>query len=489
MKQFLVIIALFATVLVSAQINVTPDRLAEYCPNDEYAFTVTSLPGKYKSIDASGGAIVTEAPTTTNTAETNIKFKGKFSDNAGAQIFTVSYYGSGSSVLTYDLRYQKVKSLNVNSPYNNDKDNLKTLNVLPCQTNPFTLNLIGHYIDASNNPSVVFGTITKFEYIIPVNWWINSNKCTAAGQKWTATGQVTITPDAYTIGDIQYRGLTDCPTGFSITDFNSITISRPNPTYTLDPPTLPIACGATPTQKFTVNTTNSTCTATYVWSLGTNNGWQYNGTPAPATITTPTNTLTLTSAGGSTLPASVYVTPMLNGVSLPQLQCTTSLTPFTSSATISGVSSICTLQSLSYFTINAGANNSVTWSTSNTAFASVITQTNTQATVKALTPGLFYTKAIITNQCGQTVQKTSEPITIGTPMPLIDGFYCYSESAPCGLNVPANNNYLAFSLSAPTGNYVPLESDWQWEKISGNFYFLDNGMYNSATHTGRQCNI
>jgi len=144
MKQLLVIIALLITTLVNAQIGVTPDRSAEYCPNDEYSFTVTSLPGKYKSIDASGGAIVTEAPTTTNTAETNIKFKGKFSDNAGAQIFTVSYYGSGSSVLTYDCRYQKVKSLALNSPYKNDKDNPTTLTVLPCQTNPFTLNLIGH---------------------------------------------------------------------------------------------------------------------------------------------------------------------------------------------------------------------------------------------------------------------------------------------------------------------------------------------------------
>lgn len=412
MKQLLVIIALFATTLVSAQTIISPDRLGEYCPNDEYTFIVTSLPGKYKSIDASGGAIVTEQPTTTNTAETNITFKGKFSDNAGAQVFTVSYYGSGSSVLTYDFRYQKVKSLALNSPYNNDKDNPKTLTVLPCQTNPFTLNLIGHYIDASNNPSVVFGTITKFEYIIPVNWWINSNKCTIAGQKWTAIGQVTITPDTYTAGEIQYRGLTDCPNGFSITSFNSITILRPNPTYTIYPTTLPIVCGTTPTQTFTVSTTNSSCTVSYLWSLGANNGWLYNNAAAPSSFTTTLNAITLTSANGSVLPATVRVTPILNGNLLSEIQCTTSLTPFTSSATISGVSSFCTTQSSSIFTINEGPNRSIAWSSSNPAIASVSNQTNSQVTVTSITQGLFYVKATITNQCGQTVQKTSQLVTV-----------------------------------------------------------------------------
>jgi len=72
MKQLLVIIALLITTLVNAQIGVTPDRSAEYCPNDEYSFTVTSLPGKYKSIDASGGAIGTEVATKTNEVEPNL---------------------------------------------------------------------------------------------------------------------------------------------------------------------------------------------------------------------------------------------------------------------------------------------------------------------------------------------------------------------------------------------------------------------------------
>lgn len=75
-------------------------------PNEEYTFTVTTLPGKYRSIDASGGAVVTVQPTTTNTAETNITFKGKFSDNPGAQVFTVSY-GTATPAPTFNYVIKK----------------------------------------------------------------------------------------------------------------------------------------------------------------------------------------------------------------------------------------------------------------------------------------------------------------------------------------------------------------------------------------------
>jgi hypothetical protein len=98
--------------------------------------------------------------------------------------------------------------------------------------------------------------------------------------------------------------------------------------------------------------------------------------------------------------------------------------------------------------------------------------------------------ATITNPCGQTVQKISSPITVGTPMAMINGnHYCPTEQAPCSLNATPYNNYLQFTLNAPLGSYSPSDADWQWEKISGNFFFLDNGFYNSATHTGNQADI
>jgi len=288
-----------------------------------------------------------------------------------------------------------------------------------------------------------------------------------------------------------YRAKSDCTNTIFTGPDRYVSISRPIPTFSISPVTMPIVCGATPTQTFTVNASITTaCSVSYNWNLGTNNGWLYGGSPAPATISTSTNSITLTSANGNILPASVYVTPIYNNVAQTQLKCTTEFTPFTSTAVISGgTSSFCSLQSTSIFTINAGAGNTVTWSSSNSGIATVSAGTNSQVTVTAQSQGLFYINARITNPCGQWVDKTSFPITVGTPMPLIDGYTCVTESAPCFLNATANNNYLAFSLSAPLGLYNPLDSDWQWEKISGNFYFLENGQYNSPTHTGKQCNI
>ncbi|NMH26421.1 hypothetical protein, partial [Flavobacterium silvaticum] len=80
-------------------------------------------------------------------------------------------------------------------------------------------------------------------------------------------------------------------------------------------------------------------------------------------------------------------------------------------------------------------------------------------------------------------------ITVGTPVASIIGPYCPTESAPCFLSDAAPNGYLQYTLTAATGSYVPVEADWQWEKISGNFYFLENGQYNSPTHTGKTGNL
>lgn len=484
MKHLFISVLLLATIFVSAQ-TISQPITNEYCPNQEYTFNVTGLPNRYNSIEVSPGIVITSNPVTTSDDGKNITFKAKFGDVVGAQTFTINTSGSSPTPFIY----RKVKTL-INS-YKNGTGSPASITVPICQTTPISVSLSGQYVDASTNPVTYFGTITKFEYIIPAGWYLNSTLSTGS-DPIVATGTVTLVPDASTGGGgkIQYRALAECPNTFSNTTPYYINISRPNPVYTITPSTVPITCGTAFTKTFTVSTTNSvSCSVSYEWNLGANNGWLYNGTSAPATITTATNTLTLTYAGGGALPASVFVTPILNGASLPQLQCTTSLTQFTSTATISGVSSYCTTQSSSIFTINAGANNSVTWSSSNPAIASVSNQTNTQVTVTSVTQGLFNVNATITNQCGQTVPKTSQPITVGTPMPLIDGFYCYSESAPCNLNVPASNNYLMFSLSAPTGTYVPSESDWQWEKVTGNFYFLDNGQYTATSTTGHQCNI
>ena len=55
MKLLFIFIALIATTFVGAQ-TISPPVTTEFCPNQEYSFTV-SLPSAYKSrIDVDGGA-------------------------------------------------------------------------------------------------------------------------------------------------------------------------------------------------------------------------------------------------------------------------------------------------------------------------------------------------------------------------------------------------------------------------------------------------
>lgn len=262
----------------------------------------------------------------------------------------------------------------------------------------------------------------------------------------------------------------------------SYTVKRnATPEFKLTPSTLVVPCNSTTTTNFTVtNVYNSPGTVTYSWTIGA--GWN-----VPAnTYQTSSSTYSLTPV--SYPPGNISVIAKLGGINYNAGSSIVTLAPFTSTATISGIDSYCTYQTASNYTINAGAGNTVTWSISNPSIGAISSPTNSQVTVTSITQGIFTLSAVITNPCGQTVTKT-KTVTVGSPMPTIDNYYCPTESAPCALSNPANNNYLIYSLSAPLGSYTPVNADWQWEKISGNFYFLNNGLYNSATATGVQANI
>jgi hypothetical protein len=160
---------------------------------------------------------------------------------------------------------------------------------------------------------------------------------------------------------------------------------------------------------------------------------------------------------------------------------------FTTSAVISGNETICTNGTYTVTGLEAGLS-ILSWSATNASVATLSGTSGTSTTLTKVAQGTVTLIATLLNSCNETKTITKN-IIVGSPMPLIDNFTCVTESAPCFLNTTANNNYLIFSLSAPIGNYTPLTADWQWEKITGNFFFLENGQYNSATATGRQGNI
>lgn len=409
MKKILYIFALIASFSANAQ-DINPTIGTELCPNQEYTFTVSGLPGAYNTINTSGGATITQYPSGSGTS---ITFKGKFSDVTGAgQVFTITWANGG----TKDFKFTKVKSLF--GGYSENFNNPTTLTVPICQTTPVSLNISGNkYWDVSTSPYSSFGSITTYRYLLPSGWYLNSTL--SNGSNWiTATGGVTITPTANTGNGatIQYVAKNDCSGAFFEGTPRYISISRPNPTFTLSPTSLTFVCGTPQTRTFTVSTTSSnSCSTSYNWNLGTNNGWLYNGSPAPASFSTTTSSITLTSASGNVLPSSVNVTPILNGISYSQMSCSTSFSSFTSTASVNGNTVICPGGNSVYTISGLGAGNTVIWSSSNTAVATVSGGTQSQVTVNGISQGLVNLIATITNPCGQTVTKT-KTINVGAPV-------------------------------------------------------------------------
>lgn len=409
MKKLLYILTLIATTFASAQ-NISPAPDAELCPNQEYTFSVPNLPGAYNTINTSGGATITQYPSSSGTS---ITFKGKFSDVTGAgQVFTITWANGGRK----DFKFTKVKSLF--GGYSENFNNPTSLTVPICQTTPVSLNISGNkYWDVSTSPYSSFGSITTYRYLLPSGWYLNSTL--SNGSNWiTATGGVTITPTANTGNGatIQYVAKNDCSGAFFEGTPRYISISRPNPTFTLSPTSLTFVCGTPQTKTFTVSTpNNNSCPTSYLWDLGANNGWLYNGSPAPASFSSSTSSITLTSANGNVLPSIVNVTPIVNGVNYSQMSCSTSFSSFTSNATVNGNIVICPGGNSVYTISGLGAGNTVTWSSSNTAVATISNATQSLVTVNGVSNGLVNLVATITNSCGQTVTKT-KTLNIGVPV-------------------------------------------------------------------------
>ncbi|MCZ8297403.1 MAG: hypothetical protein O9297_09330 [Flavobacterium sp.] len=185
MKKILSIFALVASFSAIAQ-DIIPTIGTELCPNQEYTFTVSGLPGNFINLNSIGSVTITQFPSGSGTS---ITFKAKFGDVNGEQGFEVSYQGGSKP-----FKYTKIKSLF--GGYSENFSNPTTLSVPICQTTPVALNISGNkYWNTSTNPYTTFGNITTYKYKIPAGWYLNSTLST--GNNYiTATGPVTLTPTA-----------------------------------------------------------------------------------------------------------------------------------------------------------------------------------------------------------------------------------------------------------------------------------------------------
>ena len=469
MKKILYIFALVASFSAIAQ-DIIPTIGTELCPNQEYTFTVSGLPGNFINLNSIGSVTITQFPSGSGTS---ITFKAKFGDVNGEQGFEVSYQGGSKP-----FKYTKIKSLF--GGYSENFSNPTTLSVPICQTTPVALNISGNkYWNISTNPYTTFGNITTYKYKIPAGWYLNSTLST--GNNYiTATGPVTLTPTANSGngGLIEYIAKNDCSGAFFEGTPRYITINRPNPTFTLAPNAVAFTCGTPQTRTFTVSTANNiSCSLSYTWNLGANNGWLLpNGNPAPANISTQTNTLTLTSANGNILPSNVRVTPVVNGVVYPQLTSNVSWSTFVNSASISGADVVC-LGNNTFNLLNLGQNNTVTWSINSAGTAVISSSTQSNVTINATSSGAVEIIATISNPCQQT-RIVRKNIWAGTPLissiSLLD-FNSFPSSTPyidpsSASDCPSIG--LQLNLPQPLNQIFEI----QWERLTqGIFWNRDYG--------------
>lgn len=177
----------------------------------------------------------------------------------------------------------------------------------------------------------------------------------------------------------------------------SFTISKtPVPTFTLSPTATQVYCNNFDSKNFAVTPSNipNGANVTYQWSY---TGWSGN-------VTNTMSSITLTPLSNN-LPSSVTVTPYIDGVSYPSKTCTVTRGAYTSPASISGATGICSGTS-TYTIANVLAGQTVSWSLTNPSIASLSNQTNGQVDVTFSGNGAQTLKATVTNACNQPDTKS-----------------------------------------------------------------------------------
>ena len=226
--------------------------------------------------------------------------------------------------------------------------------------------------------------------------------------------------------------------------------------------------------------------AANTWNLGAGNTWLYSGSAAPATITTPTNTLQLFPTCGIT-PTSVSATAT-DGTNTYTTN-TATVTSVNESLSIIGINPLCSGSSI-YSVANlptCGATVS-NWNATPNGIVQVADNLDNTATITKLTNGQVTVTATVTltNACNTNTANLSLPLNIGA-IPLT-GYYfinsnyhqpfqrpLYTNNSPIWL--PANQ-YFGVTAYVTNSNLTSAS----WTLASSSYPFL-------WSYTGLQLNF
>lgn len=205
-------------------------------------------------------------------------------------------------------------------------------------------------------------------------------------------------------------------TADSYVSIKKITITgTPAIVFNLTPANVNKTCNVALSQTFTVVNQNNTPGVTgYTWNLGaTPNRWYYNGNPAPATLTTATNTLTLTANPCDQPPANISAAAIIGANSFPTNQSV--VNGINPSLTITGPNELCSGTAV-YTVSGIPCNGTVTWSAEPAGLVT-LTPNGNQVTLGYVTNGNLVLNATVSLSCSASpVAATPKEIPIGTPV-------------------------------------------------------------------------
>ena len=220
---------------------------------------------------------------------------------------------------------------------------------------------------------------------------------------------------------------------------------------------------------FTVtNGANTPNVTNHTWNLGNNNGWLFNGTPAPAIVSTgTTNTLTLTPDCGKAL-SNVSATVTAGGNNFNTNTATVSISQPTYS--INGSAAVCS-GSNNYSINGLVCNSSVLWTAPPSNLATLSSLTTSPTTLTATgTSGNFTLVANVTS-CGVTT-----PLTLAVRT----GGYTSSDYTLTGGNSSTQPLYwcpgksYSFSINGLGSNYLwTPPSGWSMGYGGGYFQVMN----------------
>lgn len=209
--------------------------------------------------------------------------------------------------------------------------------------------------------------------------------------------------------------------------------------FSLSPSSVSKICGTSLSQTFTANATYIPpgATVSYLWNLGSSsNGWLYNGSAAPQTITTSGNTLSLTADACASTPSNVSATATVNGTNYNAGTVTLSSPTFS----ISGAPYICTNSSATFSIANLDCSPTVSWSASPSGIVSISSPNSPQTSINYVSDGNVTITATFSSPCGSGT--LTYAVTSGSPAPIGTSNY--------------NSNYGSGSTSSISSQYVIL---------------------------------